>query len=264
LSCDKYVEDLVKILAVRLKQVLGNLISKVQSSFLPNRHILDGVLVINEIIDLAKRRKDKCLLFKVDFERAYDKVNWQFLDYMMGRMGFAEGWRKWIHACVFHSSMSVLVNGSPTADFNVGKGLRQGDPLSPFLFLIVVEGLLGFMRKEVENNSFHGYKVSDNIMFHSLQFFDDTILVGEGNWDNLWTIKTILRSFEIVSGLKINFYKSKLYGINIEDSFMRASSLILHCAVESIPFRFLGIPVGANPKRRAAWLPIIESMKKTP
>jgi hypothetical protein len=182
----------------------------------------------------------------------------------MGRMGFAEGWRKWIHACVFHSSMSVLVNGSPTADFNVGKGLRQGDPLSPFLFLIVVEGLLGFMRKEVENNSFHGYKVSDNIMFHSLQFFDDTILVGEGNWDNLWTIKTILRSFEIVSGLKINFYKSKLYGINIEDSFMRASSLILHCAVESIPFRFLGIPVGANPKRRAAWLPIIESMKKTP
>ena len=99
-------------------------------------------------------------------------------------------------------------------------------------------------------------------MFHSLQFADDTILVGEGNWDNLWTIKTILRSFEIVSGLKVNFYKSKLYGINIEDSFLRASSSFLHCAVESIPFRFLGIPVGANPRRRSTWVPIIESMKK--
>jgi hypothetical protein len=176
-------------------------------------------------------------------------------------MGFVEGWRKWISACVFNSSMSVLVNGSPTSDFNVGKGLRQGDPLSPFLFLIVVEGLSGLMRKAAENNLFHGYKVSDNIMFHSLQFADDTILVGEGNWDNLWTIKTILRSFEMVSGLKVNFFISKLYGINIEENFLRASSSFLHCDVESIPFRFLGIPVGANPRRRATWIPIIESMR---
>jgi hypothetical protein len=85
--------------------------------------------------------------------------------------------------------------------------------------------------------------------------------VGEGNWDNLWTIKTILRSFEMVSGLKVNFFKSKLYGINIEENFLRASSSFLHCAVESIPFRFLGIPVGANPRRRATWIPIIESMR---
>jgi hypothetical protein len=125
---------LSKILAGRLKIVLGKLISNVQSAFIPNRQILDGVLVVNELIDLAKRRKDKCLLFKVDFERAYDTVNWQFLDYMMRRMGFAEGWTRWIRACVIHSSMSVLVNGSPTNEFHVGKGLRQGDPLS-FSFL---------------------------------------------------------------------------------------------------------------------------------
>jgi hypothetical protein len=95
--------------------------------------------------------------------------------------------------------MSVLVNGSPTVDFNVRKGLRQGDPLSPFLFLLVVEGLSALMKKAVDSNLFHGYKVSDNIKFHSLQFADDTILVGEGNWDNLWTIKTVLRSFELMS-----------------------------------------------------------------
>jgi hypothetical protein len=99
---------LSKILAGRLKQVLGKLISKVQSAFLPNRQILDGVLVVNELLDLAKRRKDKRLRFKVDFERAYDTVNWNFLDYMMVRMGFDEGWMRWIRACVFQSSMSVL------------------------------------------------------------------------------------------------------------------------------------------------------------
>jgi hypothetical protein len=206
---------LSKLLAGRLKHVLGKLISHNQSAFIPDRQILDGVLVVNELIDLAKRRKDKCLFFKVDFERAYDTINWQFLDYMMSRMGFADGWRRWIKACVFNSSMFVLVNGSPTADFNVGKGLRQGDPLSPFLFLIVVEGLSGLMSKAVENNLFHGYKVSNIIMFHSLQFADDTIIVGEGNWENLWMIKTVLWSFEIVSGLKVNFYKSKPYGINL-------------------------------------------------
>jgi hypothetical protein len=96
-------------------------------------------------------------------------------------MGFAEGWRRWIRAYVFQSSMSVLVNGSPTKAFSVGKGLRQGDPLSPFLFLIVAEGLTGLMRKAVDSSLFHGYKVSDNIMFHTLQFADDTILVGEGS-----------------------------------------------------------------------------------
>jgi hypothetical protein len=81
---------LSKILAGRLKKVLDKIILKVQSAFLPNRQILDGVLVVNELLDLAKRRKDKCLFFKVDFERAYDTVNWKFLDYMMGRMGFSE------------------------------------------------------------------------------------------------------------------------------------------------------------------------------
>ncbi|GAU44838.1 hypothetical protein TSUD_280390 [Trifolium subterraneum] len=158
--------------------------------------------------------------------------------------------------------MSVLANGSPAEDFSVGKGLRQGDPLSPFLFLIVAEGLMGLMCKAVDNNLFHGYKVSNNIQFHTLQFADDTIIVGEGNWNNLWTIKTVLRSFEIVSGLKVNFYKSKIYGINLDDSFLRAASSFLNCAVEEIPFCFLGIPVGVNPRRRATWTPILDSMRK--
>jgi hypothetical protein len=135
---------LSKILANRLKGVLGKLIFSCQSAFLPQRQILDGVVVLNEIIDLAKRRKDNCLLFKVDFERAYDStVNWGFLESMMVKMGFSEVWLKWMRACIFESSMFILVNGSPTENFKVGRGLRQGDPLSPFLFLIVVEGHAG-------------------------------------------------------------------------------------------------------------------------
>ncbi|MCI19814.1 LINE-1 reverse transcriptase like, partial [Trifolium medium] len=149
---------------------------------------------------------------------------------MMIKMGFSEGWLKWIRTCIFQSSMSILVNGSPTEDFNVRRCLRQGDPLSPFLFLIVAEGLAGMMRRAVEIGRFKGFHVNDNIQFQILQFADDTILMGEGVWDNLRTIKVLLRSFELVSDV--------------------------------IPFKFLGIPVGANPRRRETWKLVVEAMTK--
>ncbi|CAJ2637710.1 unnamed protein product [Trifolium pratense] len=253
---------LSKLLANRLKKVLGKLISKCQSAFLPHRQILDGVVVLNEIIDLAKRRKDGCLLFKVDFERAYDTVSWSYLERMMFKMGFSDGWITWLRTCIFQSSMSILVNGSPTADFNVGRGLRQGDPLSPFLFLIVAEGLAGLMRKAVELGKFKGYSINDDIQFQILQFADDTILMGEGTWDNIRTIKILLRSFELVSGLKINFVKSKLYGLNVDTRLLKAGSSFLSCRSEVIPFKFLGIPVGANPRRRETWKPVVDAMNK--
>ncbi|CAJ2673784.1 unnamed protein product [Trifolium pratense] len=249
---------LSRILANRLKRVLGKVISNCQSAFLPQRQILDGVLILNEILDLAKRRKDECLLFKVDFERAYDTVNWGFLEHMMVKMGFSDGWLKWMRACIFESSMSILVNGSPTEDFKVGRGLRQGDPLSPFLFLIVAEGLTGMMRRAVEIGRFKGFQVNDSIQFQILQFADDTILMGTGIWDNLWSIKVLLRSFELVSGLRINFVKSKLYGINIDVNFLEAGSSFLSCSSDSIPFKFLGIPVGANPRRRETWKSVVD------
>jgi hypothetical protein len=174
-----YKSNIIVFLANRLKSVLTKLISKCQSAFLPHRQILDGVVVLNEVIDLAKRRKDDCLLFKVDFARAYDTVSWSFLERMMIKMGFSDVWMKWMRVCIFQSSMSVLVNGSSTDDFIVGRGLRQGDPLSPFIFLIVVEGLAGMMSKAVDIGTFKGYGISPNINFQILQFADDTILMGE-------------------------------------------------------------------------------------
>lgn len=121
-----------KLLAVRFKSVLGKVISRCQSAFLPGRQILDGVVVVIEMIDLVKKRKDECLLLKMDFEKAYNSVSWNFLDYMLGRLGFNSMWRKWMKVCVVSGSISVLVNSSLTEDFGMKKGLCQGDPLAPF------------------------------------------------------------------------------------------------------------------------------------
>ena len=126
---------LAKVLANRLRHVIGSVIAEEQSTFVKNRQILDGILIANEMVDEAHILKKELLLFKVDFEKAYDSVDWGYLDVVMERMSFPVLWRKWIKECVSTATASVLVNGSPTDEFPLERGLRQGDPLSPFLFL---------------------------------------------------------------------------------------------------------------------------------
>ncbi|KAK2429614.1 hypothetical protein QL285_028038 [Trifolium repens] len=150
---------LAKVLANRLRLVIGSVISEAQTAFVKSRQILDGVLIANEVVDEARRSKKELLLFKVDFEKAYDSVDWDYLDDVMGKMAFPVLWRKWIRECVRTATASVLVNGSPTEEFPLERGLRQGDPLSPFLFLLAAEGLNVLMEAVVGQNLFTGYRV---------------------------------------------------------------------------------------------------------
>jgi hypothetical protein len=141
------------------------------------RQILDGILIANEIVDEAKRRKKEILLFKVDFEKAYDSVDWNFLDFVMQKMEFHNKWRRWISECLKTTSVSVLVNGSPTKEFGMGRGLRQGDPLSLFLFLLLQS--FNMMKRAVEMGKFKGYKFDQGEeRFTHLQYADDTLIIG--------------------------------------------------------------------------------------
>ncbi|XP_058750891.1 uncharacterized protein LOC131623913 [Vicia villosa] len=113
--------------------------------------------------------------------------------------GFWGRWRSWMESLMFNTTVSILVNGSPTKDFAVTKGLRQGDPISPFLFLFMAEGLSALMRKASCLGECVGFKAEEDLHFKMLH---DTLLISDGSWNKLWSVKIILKGFELVSGLR--------------------------------------------------------------
>ncbi|XP_058776524.1 uncharacterized protein LOC131650829 [Vicia villosa] len=236
-----------KLLAGRLKKVLNSIISSCQTAFVPGRQLLDGVIVANEVVDYARKAGSNCTLFKVDFEKAYDKVSWTFLHFMFKAMGFGRRWIKWMELLVFKSDMSVLVNGSSSKEFGVYRGLRQGDPISPFLFVLVAEALTALVRKSIELGDFESFVLEGKCRVDILQFAEDTLLVGDGSWKHIRSIKAVLRAFELVSGLGINYHKT--------------ASHFLSCKIEEIKFIFLGIPIGHNPRLESTWDPLLNKTK---
>lgn len=158
----------------------------------------------------------------------------------------------------------MLVNGSPIDEFSIGRGIRQGDPLAPFLFLIVSEGLSGLVHKALDKRKLNGFKMGtiNTIEVAILQFVDHTLLMGEASLHNVLTWKCILRCFELTSGLKINFLKSCCVGMHVSDTDLRMFTSILNCKVASLPFVYLGIPIGGNPRRALLWQPVLAKMRR--
>ncbi|GKE43099.1 RNA-directed DNA polymerase, eukaryota, reverse transcriptase zinc-binding domain protein [Tanacetum coccineum] len=139
---------IAKILANRLAKVIDKIVSHEQSAFIVGRQILDGPLILSEIVEWFKKEKKMLLIFKVDFEKAFDSASWKYLDFVLLNLGFGSKWRSWIRACLSSSSASVLVNGSPTLEFSIKRELRQGDLLMRFL-------ALGWHLEEIHVTSAH-------------------------------------------------------------------------------------------------------------
>jgi len=116
---------LAKVLANKLKKVMHSIINERQSTFIEGRHMLHSVVIANEVVEEAKRCQKPCFVFKVDYEKAYDSMSWEFLFYMMRIMGFVSKWIQWMSGCLKSASISILVNGSPSCEFIPQKGLRQ-------------------------------------------------------------------------------------------------------------------------------------------
>ncbi|GKU88310.1 hypothetical protein SLEP1_g2593 [Rubroshorea leprosula] len=251
-----------KVLANRLKSVISEIVSETQSAFVGGRQLVDSVLVLNEVVDEIKKKKKPAFVFKADFEKAYDCVDWSFLDWMMESFGFGTKWRGWIMECISTARISVLVNGSPTKEFEVGKGLRQGDPLSLFLFLMIAEGLQSLVQRAEKEGMMHGIEIGKKgLSLSLLQFADDTVIMGRADTENIRTVKDILKWFELMSGLRINFNKSSIFGYNVLEKWLKGLAGMLHCRVGRAPFLYLGLPVDGKYGNKKLWELVVNKFR---
>ena len=145
---------LAKVLANRLKKVVGKVVSSAQNAFVEGRQILDAALIVNEAIDSLLNQNESGVLCKLDIEKAYDHLNCNFLLFVMQRMGFGEKWTGWISWCISTTTFSVLINGTPSGFFNSSRGLSEGDPFSHYLFVIRMEALSRLIFRAVRGGIF--------------------------------------------------------------------------------------------------------------
>ena len=195
------VGSVYKLLS-KVRVVLDNLISETQNSFVGGRQILDSVLIANECLDSRLKSKISGVVCKLDIEKAYDHVNWEALFYLLGRMGLRLKWRRWIKACISFVCFSILVNGSPEGFFGNSRGLKQGHPLSPLLFLLVMEVLSRLLKKTEECNLIQGFHVgavnSVEVSISHLLFANDTILFCDASREQLLSIRLVLSCFRLL------------------------------------------------------------------
>ncbi|XP_058752127.1 uncharacterized protein LOC131625264 [Vicia villosa] len=157
--------------------------------------------------------------------------------------------------------MSVLVNGGVTKDFKVEMGFIKRDPLSPFLFVLDTEGLTRLVKRAMEIEEYSSFLVNEEVKVDILQFIDDTIILGDGDSNNFWSSKVIFRGFELMSGMKVNFHKSNIYGINMSELSMLSASSFLSCNIDVFPCKFIGVMIGDIPRKAYLWKHLVNNLR---
>ena len=256
---------LAKVLANRLKKVIGKVVSIAQNAFVKGRQILDASLIANEVIDSWQKRKEKGLICKLDIEKAYDSINWKFLTKVLQKMGFGPKWMEWMWSCVSSAKFSILVNGVPAGFFPSTRGLRQGDPLSPYLFVMGMEVLDVLIRRAVEGGYISGCNIRGgsrtSLNISHLFFADDTIVFCEASKEQVSHLSWILFWFEAASGLRINLAKSEIIPVgDVEDILELAAEL--GGRVGSLPSHYLGLPLGVPNRATSMWDGVEERIRR--
>ena len=212
--CNVIYKLISKVLANRLKSILAEVIDESQSAFVPGRLISDNVLVAFEMMhSIDHRRKEKeAIMVVLDISKAYDRVKWAYLEAMMGRMGFNERWISLIMMCVCTVEYSILINGEVKGKIIPTRGLRQGDPISPYLFLLCVEGLSAMLKKEEREGHLKGVAVSREApQISHLFFVDNSVVFCKASVQECDRVIKVLEDYEGESGQKLNKGKTSLF-----------------------------------------------------
>jgi hypothetical protein len=262
--CNASYKIMSKLLENRIKPLLENLISPMQGGFFKGRHILDNVIQVQEAMHSSHQRQEQGMLIKLDMENAFDRVNLSFLYKVLLSFGFCSDFVNLIKACTENPWIAPLVNGRPTNYFQASRGLRQGFPLSPFLYILMADTLSRKLTAEKKTGSVPGIRLTKGLdpINHAL-FADDSLMLGGASIKIAKNFSEILQSFCSISRALINKRKSAVYGWNADQQTIQRISLYLgfsgYASWEKI--KYLGLPLTLGSNKSSLWTEIISKFK---
>ena len=238
---------MTKILASRIKEVMNKLVNQAQSSFVPRRQAIDNILVAQEVVHTMRNKKGRngFMAVKVDLEKAYDRLNWEFIVDTLKDIGLPSRMITLIEKCISSAEMNLLWNGSPSESFHPTRGIRQGDPISPYIFVLCIEKLAQLISLAVKHKLWEPIQLSRNEPELShLCFADDLVLFAKASLDQVNVIKGILDLFCKSSGQKVNQGKSCIFfSKNVSHTRRQEISEAIGFHMMANIGKYLGVPL---------------------
>ncbi|XP_048503121.1 uncharacterized protein LOC125498862 [Beta vulgaris subsp. vulgaris] len=245
--CNVMYKAISKMLCSRLKVVLPSLIDQVQSAFVANRVILHNIFICQDMLKNYKRKSApaRCTL-KVDLKKAYDSLNWEFIRELLIGLKFPERYIGWIMECLTTPAYSLSINGGLNGFFHCKRGIRQGDPISPLIFVLAMEYFTTLMKKMSHREEFKFHNRCDQLKIHYLIFADDLMLFSK-----------------VTSGLEASPEKTAIYYFgNVKEEEQSRILQVTGYKKGSFPFRYLGVPITSKRLSKADCDILVDRMLK--
>lgn len=256
------VKILTKLLADRLQPLVLRIAHKNQYGFIKSRSIQDCLGWSFEYIHQCHQSKREIVIVKLDFAKAFDTVEHSAILCMLQSLNFPSKWTRWIKSILSSGSAQVLLNGIPGKQFICKRGVRQGDPLSPLLFVLAAELLQYIINGLKDCGILHLPIPQPNNDFPVVQYADDTLLIMQADAKQLFCLKAILNSFAASTGLKVNFSKSSMVPINVSEEKMRVLASTFGCQIGCLPFTYLGLPLGTTKPKMEDFAPLLDRAER--
>lgn len=263
--CNSSYKIFTNILATHLKPLLPSIISENQGGFMASRKISDSILLVQEAIHSSHSRKEKGFILKLGLANTFDRVRHSFLIAVLQKMGFAAPFLDLMKACIMGPWISPLVNGRPGPPFQSSRGLRQGCPLSPYLFILMAKSFSSALDHKRWAGLITGIKFENGVknINHS-QFADDTVLIGGESIAIAHHFKALLDNYMNYSWGMINHRKSCIYSWHASNQTLRniANIFGVPWKLNWDHFNYLGMPVSIGPLKYEIWDTILDKMKR--